>query len=289
MNQDIDKQAVPGVGERAELPARERLKGKVAIVTGAGSSGPGFGTGKAISVLFAREGAKVVLVDAVAERAEETRAIIERAGGTAVVVRGNVIQRSDCELAVNRAIECFGKLDILVNNAGINRPSTLLELREGDWDDVLGVNLKAMLLMSQQAVRNIAAEGGGAIVNISSISAAKPSGGSHPYSASKGGVEALTRSLAVECGPFGIRVNAVAPGQIYTPMVASTNRTLCRATNLLGKEGDAWDVAYAVLFLAGDEARWISGQVLTVDGGYTTAPTAWAEKRQSDPLGRRIL
>jgi NAD(P)-dependent dehydrogenase (short-subunit alcohol dehydrogenase family) len=253
---------------------RPRLEGKVAIVTGAGSSGPGVGTGKAASILFAREGAKVVLVDQVGDRAEETMATIREEGGEAFVCEANITRAADCRAMVEAAKERHGGLHILLNNVAITALGTVVEVQEEDWDRVLEVNLKGMMLTSKYAIPAMIASGGGSIINISSIDALR-SGGSVaaivPYTASKGGVIALTTAMAVQHGRDNIRVNTIAPGYLYTPMVApymtEETRELRRQAAPLGTEGNAWDIAWAAVFLASDEARWISGIVLPVDAG----------------------
>lgn len=260
---------------------RPRLAGKVAIVTGAGSSGPGVGTGKATSILLAREGARVLLVDQVAQRAEETLTTIREEGGEASVFAADVTSAKDCQATVAAAMERYGGLHVLANNVGILGPGSVVEVKEEDWDRVLDVNLKSMMLASKYAIPRMIESGGGSIINISSIAGlrAGSSDGSIPYSVSKGGVIALTTAMAVQHGRDNIRVNCIAPGHIYTPMVASRMteemRDLRRRAAPLGTEGTAWDIAWAVVFLASDEARWISGVVLPVDAGLlATTPLA---------------
>jgi NAD(P)-dependent dehydrogenase (short-subunit alcohol dehydrogenase family) len=263
------------------MPERQpRLEGKVAIVTGAGSSGPGIGTGKATAVLFAREGAKILLVDRVATQAEETLAAIYDEGGDASVCVADVINPADCQGMVDTARARYGRLDILVNNVGILGPGSVVDVKEDDWDRVLDMNLKSMMLTSKYAIPAMI-EDGGAIVNISSIAGlrAGSGGASLPYAVSKGGVIALTTQMAVHHGRDRIRVNSIAPGHIYTPMVAAgmteEMRDLRRRAGPLGTEGTAWDVAWAAVFLASDEARWITGVVLPVDAGLlATTPLA---------------
>ena len=255
-----------------------RLEGKVAIVTGAGSSGPGVGTGKAISILFAREGARVLLVDQITDRAAETLTAILDEGGEAAVFEGDVTKAKHCRAMVEAAEERYGGLHILVNNVGILRGlDTVVGVKEEDWEQVLGVNLRSMMLTGKYAVPRMIAGGGGSIINLSSIGGLR----SAPvaYSASKGGVIALTVSMAVQHGRDNIRVNCIAPGVIYTPMVAGDmtedDRALARRAVPLGTEGTAWDVAWASVFLASDEARWITGVVLPVDAGaLVTSPGA---------------
>ena len=260
---------------------RPRLEGKVAIVTGAGSSGPGIGTGKATSILFAREGAKVLLVDRAAVHAEETLAAVREEGGEASIFEADAIRSEDCQAMVEAAQIRYGGLDILFNNVGILSRGTVVDVTEEDWDRVLEVNLKSMMLTSKYAVPSMIQSGGGSIINVSSIAGlrAGSSGGNISYAASKGGVIALTTSMAVEHGRDKIRVNCIAPGSIYTPMVASDmsneTRDLRRRAAPLGTEGTAWDIAWAAVFLASDEARWISGVVLPVDAGLiATTPLA---------------
>jgi len=258
---------------------RPRLEGKVAIVTGAGSSGPGVGTGKAISIQFAREGCKVLLVDHNKSAAEETLSAINSEGGEASVFETDVTISNDCENAVLAASNRYGKLDILVNNVGILGPGNVVTVEEETYDKVMDVNLKGMVLMSKYSLPVMVKGGGGSIVNMSSFLGLR-SGSvfeSIPYSVSKGGVVALTTTMASEHGRENVRVNALAPGYLYTPMVSSLmteeQRNLRRLAAPMGTEGTAWDVAWAALFLASDEARWITGVVLPVDAGIlTTTP-----------------
>jgi NAD(P)-dependent dehydrogenase (short-subunit alcohol dehydrogenase family) len=253
-----------------------RVEGKVAIVTGAGSTpGPGVGTGKATAVVLAREGASVLLVDLYPERAEETRQIIEEEGGKAQVFAADVTQASGCEAMVGAAVAAFGTVDILVNNVGRAQLGTVVDTTEEDWDRALDINLRSAFLASKYAVPVMAAQGAGAIVNIASISALRGDG-TVAYSAAKGGLIAMTVDMAYSHGRQGIRANAIAPGHITTPMVASVSAPGARAefmnamrseAGLLGTPGTGWDVAWAAAFLASDEARWITGAVLPVESG----------------------
>jgi len=253
-----------------------RVEGKVAIVTGAGSTpGPGVGTGKATAIVLAREGARVLLVDLHPERAEETRTVIEEEGGTADVFAADATKAADCEAMVSAAVDAYGTVDILVNNIGLASLGTVVDLTEEQWDRALDVNLRTAFLASKYAVPVMAAQGGGAIVNIASISALRGDG-TAAYSAAKGGLIALTVDMAYSHGRQGIRVNAVAPGHITTPMVLSvqdegpraefTSRMRAEA-GLLGTPGTGWDVAWAAAFLASEEARWITGVTLPVESG----------------------
>ncbi len=260
------------------MAGKPRLEGKVAIVTGAGSRAPGIGNGRATAVLFAREGARVLLVDQNREAAEETLAMIRAEGGEAAVWVADVTRAADCRAMVEEAVRRWGKLDVLDNNVGIGMGGSVVEVSEEDWDRVMAVNVKSMMLASKYAVPAMAAGGGGAIINISSISALRPRGLT-PYSASKGAVIALTRAMAIDHAPQGIRVNCIAPGPVYTPMVYAGGmseelRERRRRASPLGIEGTGWDVGYAALFLASDEARYITGQVLVVDGGVTLTSAA---------------
>ncbi len=246
-----------------------RLRDRIAIVTGAGSSGPGVGTGKAISVLFAREGARLLLVDADAGRARETLELVRKEGAAAEIAVADLGNEAGCAAAVAAAVEHFGRLDVLVNNVGILGGGPITELSEADWHRVLDVNLGSAVWMTKHAIPAMEKAGGGSILNISSIAAVRGSG-SVPYAASKAGVEGLTRDVAVTHGPRGIRVNCILPGHIYTPMVAQMSdedRELRRRIGVLGTEGTAWDVAWAAVFLASEESRWISGVSLPVDAG----------------------
>jgi len=262
-------------------PGRPRLEGKVAVVTGAGSSGPGIGTGRATSVLFARAGAKVVLVDRVASRAEETLATIRDEGGEGAVCEADVTGARDCERMVAMATERYGRLDILVNNVGMLSFGSALDVTEEEWDQVFNVNLKSMMLTSKFAIPQMIRGGGGSIINISSIAALRAATGKAiiPYAASKGGVIALTTEMAVYHGRDNIRVNCIVPGHIYTPLVAGGTteemRELRKRAAPLGTEGTAWDIAWAAVYLASDEARWITAVMLPVDGGVlATTPLA---------------
>ena len=255
------------------MPERApRLEGKVAIVTGAGSRGPGVGNGKAAAVLFAREGASVLLVDALVERAEETLAMIESEGGTASVFQADVTKEDDCRDMVNAAVERYGRLDVLDNNVGISLRKTVPEIDMADWDKVQSTNVRSMVLTSRHAIPRMIETGGGSIINISSGAGIEAIGDA-AYTTSKAAVIGLTIAMAGDHGREGIRVNCVAPGVVFTPMVAhrldDDMRQHRRNSTMLGTEGTAWDVGYAALFLASDEARWVTGHVLSVDAGMS--------------------
>jgi len=253
-----------------------RLRDKVAIVTGAGSTpGPGVGTGKATAIVMAREGAKVVCVDLHPERAEETRAIIEDEGGTALVIQADCTSDTDCEAMVAAAVDAFGTVDVLVNNIGLAALGTVVDTTEEAWDRALDINLRTAFLASKHAVPVMAAQGSGSIVMISSISALRGDG-TVAYSAAKGALLAMTVDMAYSHGRDGIRVNAIAPGHITTPMVHSVSQPgpaaafmdqMRSEAGLLGTPGTGWDVGWAAAFLASDEARWITGATLPVESG----------------------
>jgi NAD(P)-dependent dehydrogenase (short-subunit alcohol dehydrogenase family) len=248
-----------------------RLKDKVAIVTGAGSRGPGIGNGKAAAILFAREGARVLCVDAKPENAEETVKLIAQEGGEAAVFAADVARKADCEGMVGAAIDRWGAVDILQNNVGIESRKSLFEVTEEEWDRVMAVDLKSMLLATQAAAKPMVERGRGAIICVSSVAAMRGHGRT-AYAAAKAGVIGFVRTCAVQLGPKGVRVNAIAPGMVWTPMVESVGpelREKRRKASPLGTEGEGWDVAWAAVYLASEEARWVTGQTLVVDGGLT--------------------
>lgn len=253
-----------------------RVEGKVAIVTGAGSvPGPGYGTGKAISIALAREGAKLVLVDLFPERAEETKAAIEAEGGEAIVVKADCTKWRDCGNMVVAALDAYGRVDILVNNLGLASPGVVTEMYERDWDRVFDINLRTVFLACKAAIPVMLGQQSGAVINLSSMSAQRP-GRTIAYSAAKAGVEAMTFDMAYAYGRKGVRVNCVMPGNIGTPIAMNvlksfpgyqTNIKMRERCGMLGIPGDAWDIAHAVVYLASDEAKFITGVTLPVDAG----------------------
>lgn len=248
------------------------LAGKVAIVTGAGAEGDGIGIGRAIAVVLAGEGAKVCLVDLDAKRAQDTLTHIQDMGGEAFVCTANVTLRDDCARIVEQTVSRYGRLDILVNNVGVATPVTLDAPDEEAWMRVLNINLTSAMLMSRYSVPEMIRNGAGSIINISSIAGIRAHG-SIAYGPSKAAMAALARELTVLYGRQGIRANTVAPGHVLTPLAMSLlpahMRVKRKNVGPLGLEGDAWDVAHAVRYLASDEARFITGVHLPVDGGVT--------------------
>ena len=257
-----------------------RLRDKVAIVVGAGQTpGDTIGNGRATAILFAREGARVVLVDYNYESALETQALIQAEGGTCSSVRADVTREDDCKSFVRAAVETYGRVDVLHNNVGIGGgDDEILSLAEPSWDRIMAVNLKGMFLSSRSVLPIMREQRSGSIINISSI-AAICSTGIVAYKTSKAGVNALTHQIALENAKYNIRANAIMPGLMNTPMAIEgiskargvPKEELIRQRDasvpLGGKMGTAWDVAYAALFLASDEAKFITGVMLPVDGG----------------------
>jgi 3-oxoacyl-[acyl-carrier protein] reductase len=249
-----------------------RLKDKVAIVVGAGSIRPGMGNGKATAILFAKEGAKVACVDLHLEAAEETVETIKRQGGQATAISADATKEAGAKKMVEGVISNLGKIDILFNNVGVGLGERGLKITERDWDTVMNTNLKSIMAVCKYVVPEMIRGGGGAIVNNASM-AAFYGHYNYPYAASKAGVVALTRSLAVGLAKYNIRVNCVAPGLIATPMVeplmGERRDSTVEQRVPLKRHGKAEEVAYAVLFLASDEASFITGQTICVDGGMS--------------------
>ena len=259
-----------------------RLKDKVAVVVGAGQTpGETIGNGRATAILFAREGARVVLVDSDYESAVETQSLIESEGGTCFAVKADVTRGEDCAGFVRAAVEAYGHIDILHNNVGIGGgDDEILSLTEDAWDRIMSVNLKGMFLTSRSVLPLMREQRRGAIINISSI-AAVCSTTIVAYKTSKAGVNALTHQMALENAKYNIRANAIMPGLMNTPMAIEgiskargiPKEDLIRQRDasvpLGGKMGTAWDVAYAAVFLASDEAKFITGVMLPVDGGQS--------------------
>lgn len=246
------------------------LNGKVALITGAGT-----GIGEAIAKTFAGAGAAVVLTGRRKDMLERVSGEISEAGGRAQIVPGDVTDEGHVRDAVGQAVRAFGKLTTLVNNAGVGAfGSPLHETDEATWQQVLAINLTGVFRVTKAAVPALVEAGGGAIVNVSSIAGQVGIPLSAAYSATKGGLDALTRCLAVDYAPQGIRCNAVSPGLVETPMAASLmndpeRKAQVLAAYLLGRPGLPMEVAKLALFLASDDAAWVTGQIYTIDGGMT--------------------
>jgi NAD(P)-dependent dehydrogenase (short-subunit alcohol dehydrogenase family) len=256
-----------------DVPDDWGLAGKVAIVTGGGAAGTGIGNGRAAAILLARAGTRVIVVDKALDLAEKTVAMIKDDGGEAVALEADLTRDEDCAAMVQTALGRFSRLDFLDNNVGIGSRGSVVDETQENWRRVMQVNVETMFLASKHAIPAMIRGGGGAIVNVSSISALRPRGLT-VYSASKGAVIALTRAMAVDHGREGVRVNCVAPGPVYTPMVYQRGmspeaRERRRRASVLQREGTGWDIGQAVRFLLSDHARYITGHTLVVDGGAT--------------------
>ena len=245
--------------------------GKVAVVTGAGS-----GIGRATALAFAREGAKVVITDVDADRGEETAQFIRRAEGEAIFIRCDVTQSEEVELMVNNAVTTFGRIDCAFNNAGIQSPhQPVHEFPEDVWDQLLNVNLKGVFLCVKHEIPHMLRQGKGAIVNAASVGGLIGTAGLCAYTASKHGVIGLTKTAALEYAKQGIRVNAVCPGAINTPMVDKAEmiypevRELLTSMHPIGRLGEPDEVAAAVLWLCSDRASFVTGHSLVIDGALT--------------------
>jgi NAD(P)-dependent dehydrogenase (short-subunit alcohol dehydrogenase family) len=259
-----------------------RLAGKVAIVTGAGTDGPGIGNGKAAAIVFAREGAHVLLLDRDGEAAEETRRVITEEGGEAETFVGDVSVAADCKRMAEACLERFGRIDVLHNNAGITGGGGgPVETSEESWDRVVGVNLKGIFLTCKYVLPAMERQAAGSIINISTVGAIRARIGrpAVAYSASKAGIEGLSRDVAIQYASKGIRSNVIVLGGVATPRIVSArpgvdvDELLRKRGAMLpgGKLGESWDAAYAALFLASDESRHVTGTTLTVDGGQSAA------------------
>ena len=259
-----------------------RLAGKIALITGAGSVGPGWGNGRAAAVLFAREGAKVFAVDLKPDALTETVSLIDDDGGTVRTHTCDVTDSASVAGAVAACRDAFGRVDILVNNVGGSRPGGPAELSEEDWAAQLDHNLTSVYLTCRHVIPVMREQGGGSIVNTASTSGLRWTGSAQVgYASAKAGVIQLSRVLAVQHAADGIRANTVVPGQLHTPMVEArlaaqreggdVETLLARrqARIPLGFMGDGRDTAYAALFLASDEARFVTGTEIVVDGGMT--------------------
>jgi NAD(P)-dependent dehydrogenase (short-subunit alcohol dehydrogenase family) len=263
------------------------LAGKVAIISGGGAAGDGIGNGRAAAILLARAGVKVMVADHELALAERTVEMIAAEGGTAAALACDVTVEPDCERLVGSTVDRWGRLDFLDNNVGIGSRGNVVDQKPKEYRRVMQVNVETMFLLSKYAIpAMIRTAKGGAIVNISSISALRPRGLT-TYTTSKAAVIGLTQAMAVDHGRDNIRVNCICPGPMYTPMVYARGNGMSEAAraqraqaSLLKTEGTGWDVGHAVRFLLSDHARYITGQVLVVDGGVTLqAPERESQER----------
>ncbi len=259
-----------------------RLENKVAIVTGAGSVAEGWGNGKATAAVFAREGAKVFAVDINMKAAEETAGLIVEEGGMAVPFRADVTIDSAVKAMIQACLERFGRVDIMHNNVGGSVPGGPVEMPEDVFDQQITFNLKSVFLTCKHVIPVMERQGGGAIICVSSLAGIRHTGHYHAaYEAAKAGMMHFIRTLAVEYAPKGIRANTVIPGHVLTPLVEHRLAKQYRGGDLqnliderskgipMGRMGDAWDVAYAALYLASDEAKNTTGIELCCDGGVS--------------------
>jgi NAD(P)-dependent dehydrogenase (short-subunit alcohol dehydrogenase family) len=250
------------------------LSGKVALISGGGAAGDGIGNGRAAAILLARAGAKVLVADRDLQLAERTVEMIVAEGGAAAALACDVTKEADCKQLVDATVDRFGRLDFLDNNVGIGSRGSVVDERPEEYRRVMQINVESMFLLSKYAIpAMIRTAHGGAIVNISSISALRPRGLT-TYTTSKAAVIGLTRAMAVDHGADNIRVNCICPGPMYTPMVYARGMSEAARANrarasVLKLEGTGWDVGHAVKFLFSNYARYITGQVLVVDGGVT--------------------
>jgi NAD(P)-dependent dehydrogenase (short-subunit alcohol dehydrogenase family) len=273
-----------------------KLNDKVALVFGAGSSGPGWSNGKAAAVAYARAGARVIAVDIAIERSEETMGLIKDEGGQCLALKADVVSAADVRRVIETTMAEFGRIDILHNNVGIPNVGGRMDLDEEHWDGIIDSNIKSVYLSCEQVLPIMLAQGRGVITNISSgasiqiiapqvaaSSASQASGvpSLAAYGASKAGLNQFTRTLAVVYAARGIRCNAILPGNIDTPRIRNYTHMVKHfggeeemikarhAKSLTGKMGTAWDIAHAAVFLATDEANYINGVLLPVDGGMS--------------------
>ncbi|MCG3190448.1 MAG: Dihydroanticapsin 7-dehydrogenase [Burkholderiaceae bacterium] len=257
----------------------KRLEGKVAIVTGAGTRGDGIGNGKACAILYAREGAKVIAADLDPALAEATAAMIREEGGECIPFRADVSRAEDCRAMVDECISRFGRIDVLHNNVGITNSGGPVDYAEEQWDRMMNVNAKSMFLTAKFALPHMERQRSGSIVNIGSINGERaipfPK---FAYAASKAAMIAMSREIAIQYAPLGIRSNVVLVGLIKSPIVEQNNTKLYGgdldemwkkrdAMSPTGRQGEVWDIANASLFFASDESRYVNGTVLPVDGG----------------------
>ncbi|MFX1259250.1 MAG: SDR family NAD(P)-dependent oxidoreductase [Promethearchaeota archaeon] len=260
------------------------MKEKVAIVVGAGQQmGDTIGNGRATSILFAREGAKVMLVDKNFDSAQETKSMIDNEGGESFAFKANIVSEEDCRRITEKCVEVYGRIDVLVNNVGVGEgDKSLVKLSGEAWDKIFNANLKGMFLTCKYILPVMEKQGNGSIINISSVASVCAPLPLTAYKISKSGVNSLTQQIAMQYAKKGIRVNAIMPGLLNTPMAVEgfsratgkSKKDIIKFRNKLvplkGGMGDAWDTAYAALFLASDEAKFITSVILPVDGGQSS-------------------
>jgi NAD(P)-dependent dehydrogenase (short-subunit alcohol dehydrogenase family) len=253
-----------------------RLSGKISIVTGSAS-----GIGRAIAQLFAKEGATVIVVDINAKGGGETVDLIEREKGKARFIHASVLDTDEIKGMVGEIISTYGRIDVLHNNAGgwqVEQHDTVIENNEGEWDKLIDLNLKSVYRVSREVLPQMIKQGGGAIVNTVTINAFLTQPGSAAYSAAKAGLYQLTKAMALDYAKHKIRVNGIAPGEILTPLWLASYNSLPNAEQVkdsvrrripMGRFGEPEEVAFAALWLASDEARYVTGEIITVDGGIS--------------------
>jgi len=287
VSREIIPNAKEAMREQAQIEAKGRngmedaerdsgLAGKVAVISGGGAVGDGIGNGRAAAILLARAGTRVLVADLDLRLAERTVEMIQAEGGTAAALAGDVTKEADCKRIVEAAADRWGRLNFLDNNVGIGSRGSVVDEKLEEYRRVMQINVESMFLLCKHAIPvMIKTAGGGAIANISSISALRPRGLT-TYTTSKAAVIGLTQAMAVDHGRDNIRINCICPGPMYTPMVyargngmSETARAQRAKASLLKTEGTGWDVGHAVKFLLSDYARYITGQVLVVDGGVT--------------------
>jgi NAD(P)-dependent dehydrogenase (short-subunit alcohol dehydrogenase family) len=247
-----------------------RLKGKVAVVTGAAPRGEGVGNGMATAIMFAREGAKVVLVNRSAERAEKLAKQIKEEGGEAAVFAGDVAKPDAAEAMAAFAAKTYGRLDILHNNVGIGAPGTPETVTVADWHKVLEANLTTTMLCTKYCLPRMKEGGGGSIIMVSSIAGALGligSPGAVAYATAKAGLHGFTMSVAADYATQNIRANCIVVGSVHTPMVAHMGAEARERRKNMQTEGTAWDIAHGAVYFASDESRWVTGLLLPIDGG----------------------
>lgn len=270
--------------------ASSDFDGRVVVISGAGSCADGIGNGRAAAVLLARAGARLALIDQREDWAQDTYDLVRAEGGEAIVLTANVATPAECEQAVAKTVAAFGGVYGLFNNVGIGGPAgTALEVDPDGWDLGMQVNVKSMMLMAKYTLPHMIEAGSGSIVNMSSVAGLKGGITHLLYPTAKAAAVGMTRAMAAHHGADGVRVNAIAPGMVYTPMVASTGmsnetRVERQRQSLLGTEGSGWDVGAAVRYLLSDEARWITGVVLPVDAGASSGSRAYPALPERAPV-----